>query len=100
MKWIVEDRLRNFKFWSGAVDTAQELTTEELDRLEDMFEDLYPEGCEDGEINNMFWFEEDTLAQWLGYEDWEHLKRAHNGEDDDEEEEDDEELDEDDDDEC
>jgi hypothetical protein len=69
--------LRNFKFWSGAKDTEQELTTQELDSLQEMLEDMYPDGMTDTELNDIFWFETDLLAEWLGYADWEDLEAHH-----------------------
>ncbi len=31
-----------------------------------MLEDIYPEGMTDTEINDLFWFEEETLCEWIG----------------------------------
>lgn len=75
MKIYEEKSLRNFNFWSGAKDTVKYLTLEELDTIETILEDLYPDGVEDTFINDLFWFEEDTIAQWLGYEDFEELTK-------------------------
>lgn len=71
MKIYTEDNLRHFEFWSGAKDTVKYLTDEELDTIESMLEDLYPDGMEDTEINDLFWFEDDMIAEWLGYDDFE-----------------------------
>lgn len=73
MKIYKEDSLRNFDFWSGAVDTVKYLTEEELDRIETILEDAYPDGMDETEINDFFWFEDDTIAEWLGYDDFEEL---------------------------
>lgn len=85
MKIYEEKSLRNFDFWSGACDTVKYLTLEELDQIEEMLEEINPDGMEDVEINDFFWFDDDTIAEWLGYEDFEELMHR-----DDEEEEDDE----------
>lgn len=66
MKYYVEKSLSNFKFWSGAVENAAELTEEQFDTLEASLEDAYPEGMSDTEINDLFWFEFDTIKEWLG----------------------------------
>ena len=66
MKIYSETSLRNFDFWSGAVDFARELTSEQLDQVEAILEDEYPEGMSDTEINDIFWFEQDTIREWLG----------------------------------
>ena len=43
---------------------------------------LYPDGMTDTQVNDLFWFEEDFIAQILGYRNWEELE-----EDEEEEEE-------------
>lgn len=95
MKVYSETSLQNFGFWSGARDTANELTGQELDTIEAELEALYPDGMEDTAINDIFWFEEDWIAEMLGYVCWEHLKADHAGKDwpepDDDEDEDEEE---------
>lgn len=62
-----DDYLRNFEFWSGARDRVRYLTDQELDQIESILEECYPEGVDETQINNLFWFEEDTIAEWLGY---------------------------------
>lgn len=74
MKIISEDkRLRDFDFWSGAKDTADYLTSDELDTIEDMLEDAYPDGMTETQVNDLFWFDTDVIAEWLGYDDFESL---------------------------
>lgn len=91
MKIYSENSLRNFDFWSGAWNTVEYLTGEELDTIEYILEDMYPDGIEDTAINDIFWFEEDWIAEMLGYSSFEELMRR---DDEEEEEEDDEEEDE------
>ena len=90
MKYTVEDSLRNFQFWSGAKETAKELTAEQLDQMESILEDCYPEGITDTQINDTFWFECDWIAEQLGFEDWETLVKHNKGEDEEDETEEDE----------
>ena len=66
MKYYVEESLRNFDFWSGAKENANELTGAQLDEVETILEDLYPEGMDETQINDLFWFEFDTIKEWLG----------------------------------
>lgn len=73
MKIYAETSLSNFEFWSGAKDTVKHLTEDELDTIEAILEDSYPDGMSDTEINDFFWFEEDTIAKWLGYSSFEEL---------------------------
>lgn len=65
MKIYSEISLRNFEFWSGAKDFANSLTWEQLDTIEGILEGEYPEGMSDTEVNDLFWFEEDTIREWL-----------------------------------
>ncbi len=94
MKIYTEDSLRNFQFWSGARSTVEYLTDEELDTIESMLEELYPDGMDETDINDFFWFEDDTIAEWLGYEDFEAIMHRDDEDEEDEWEEDDEEEDE------
>lgn len=64
-----EESLKNFQFWSGAKYLASCLTEKEFDVIEGLLEELYPDGMEETEINDFFWFEGDTIAKALGYED-------------------------------
>ena len=64
-----EESLNNFQFWSGAKYVAKCLTESEFDIIEDLLQELYPDGMEETEINDFFWFDGDTIAQALGYED-------------------------------
>lgn len=74
MKIINEDKsLRDFDFWSGAKDTVGYLTSDELDTIECLLEDAYPDGMTETQINDLFWFDTDVIAEWLGYSDWEEL---------------------------
>lgn len=73
MKIYTETSLSNFEFWSGATFTAQYLTFKDFDIIESILEELYPEGVSDTTINDLFWFEEDTIAEWLDYSDFEEL---------------------------
>lgn len=65
-----------FEFWCGGRDTVEELTTTQLDAVWDILEnDIFCEGATDTEINDFFWFERDTIAGWLGFEDFSELMR-------------------------
>ena len=58
MTIISEIPLRNFQFWSGGKDRAEKCTDEQLDETE---------------VNDFFWFEFDTIANWLGYKSEEYF---------------------------
>lgn len=73
MKIYKEESLRDFEFWSGARDRAKVLTEDQFDIIENSLEELYPDGMSETEINDLFWFEEDWIAEMLGYADFEEL---------------------------
>lgn len=66
MKIYREESLSNFEFWSGAKDFAEKLTDPECDCIEDILTDLYPDGMDETQINDLFWFEPETICDWLG----------------------------------
>ena len=65
--------LTEFEFWAGAKDTIKYLTDYELEQLEQILEDLCPEGLSEEQLNDIFWFERDLIAEWLGYEDFDEI---------------------------
>ena len=69
-----ETSLRDFNFWSGGADNANCLTYEQLDTIENILEDIYPNGIDETQLNDLLWFDEDIIAEWLGYEDFEALR--------------------------
>lgn len=88
MKIYTEQSLADFKFWSGAETTAQRIWEEQgsegFDQLEAILEDLYPDGIDKTDLNDLLWFDADTVYEWLGIEDEEDEDED---DDDDEEEE-------------
>lgn len=84
MKIYSEISLRDFEFWSGAKDRAKYLTLEELDTIEDILEEVYPEGMNETEVNDFFWFEDETLAEWLGFDSFEEMRKRNEEEEEEE----------------
>lgn len=82
MKITTDISLRNFDFWSGAKDTVKYLTCEELGTIKTILEDLYPEGVDETTINDIFWFEDDAIAEWLGYDSFEDIMEREEEEED------------------
>lgn len=72
MKTYSETTLNEFKFWAGAVDNKNRFSMDEVEQIESMLEDCYPDGMEDTMINDIFWFEPETLCEWLGldFDEW------------------------------
>lgn len=75
MRYYVEESLYNFQFWGGAKENANLLTLQEFEQIEFELNDIYPEGLEDTQINDIFWFDFDFIAQLLGYEDEEDFRK-------------------------
>ena len=59
--------LKDFEFCGVAEANMKMLTTEELNRLDDYFDNGEPmmSACE---LNNLFWFEFETVCEILGLE--------------------------------
>lgn len=93
MIYTVEKPLSQFEFWSGAKERTDHLTIEQLDRLDDLLLEVLGENPTDTAINDLFWFEEDFIAQLLGFDSWEALERYNDGEDDEDDEDDEDEGD-------
>ena len=84
MKYYVETSLENFEAWSGGRDTLEVLIDKGLcDTVEACLEEALGEDVSNTAINDVLWFERDTIADWCGFSSWEALE---NGEEEDEEE--------------
>lgn len=66
MKIYSEESLSNFRFWSGAVSRAEQLTDEQFDAIERELEMLYPDGMSDTELNDLFWFDFEWVVGLIG----------------------------------
>lgn len=73
MKVYRDIPLTEFHFWAGARDRVKYLSRNELEQIEEILEELHPEGLKETMINDLFWFEDDLIAQWLGYESFEEI---------------------------
>ena len=70
MKIYSETSLENFEAWSGAVDTLDRVREAgKCAELESILEDLYPDGMSETELNDLLWFEPETVFEWLGIEE-------------------------------
>lgn len=73
MRIVTDTSLIDFDFWAGAKYVATKLTINQLEELDTVLEEVFPDGLSDTELNDIFWFEEDMIAEMLGYSDWEDL---------------------------
>ena len=70
MQITYELDLASFEVWSGARDTLDRIIDEGMcEQLEFILEDLYPDGMTEGELNDLLWFEPETVFEWLGISD-------------------------------
>ena len=70
MKIYSETSLENFEAWSGAVDTLDRVREAgKCNELESILEELYPDGMSETELNDLLWFEPETVFEWLGIEE-------------------------------
>ena len=73
MKIFTEQSLADFKFWSGAETTAQRIWEEQgsegFDQLEAILEDLYPDGIDATELNDLLSLDPYTVYEGIGIGD-------------------------------
>ena len=59
--------LNSFEAWSGAEETLERIQREgKCAELENVLEELYPDGMTETELNDLLWFEPETVYEWLG----------------------------------
>nr|DAH91165.1 MAG TPA: hemolytic enterotoxin [Caudoviricetes sp.] len=59
--------LDSFKAWSVAVDTLDRVRREgKCEELEQQLEELYPDGMTETELNDLLWFDSESVYEWLG----------------------------------
>lgn len=66
MTIISEESLARHQFWSGAATNASMLKYSELELLDSMLTDLYPEGIDETTLNDIMWFDFDWVCELLG----------------------------------
>lgn len=74
MRITKELNLTDFNFWGGAKN--HDFTYNELKEIEYILEDLYFDNLPtETDINDLFWFEEETICEWLNLDYDKYLKR-------------------------
>ena len=54
--------LNSFNAWSGAVDTLDRIQREgKCEELENILEDLYPDGMTETQLNDLLWFDSEQV---------------------------------------
>lgn len=66
MDVIIRKSFGDFEPWSGAVDTWERIQEAgKIDDLENILEIEYPDGIDETELNDLLWFEPETVFEWL-----------------------------------
>lgn len=68
--------LERFEAWSGAKSTLERVINEgKCGLLEQMLEELYPEGMTETQLNDLLWFDSESVYEWLDIRSEEQIKR-------------------------
>lgn len=70
MKIYAEKELKDFEFWN-----TENLTDEEFEIIEENLNELYPNGIGETELRDMFWFDFETIAEWINTTEDEIIER-------------------------
>lgn len=67
---IYTDDLNDYRPWSGAVDTYNTIEEQDkLEELEQLIDELYPDGISFTGLNDLLWFDSDFVFEQLGIQD-------------------------------
>lgn len=63
MYYKVEFDIYRFKFWAGAKDRMDDATPEQIEKVAERIEDCFSQGemPDEGQINDLVWFECDDI---------------------------------------
>ena len=68
--------LNSFQAWSGAKETLERIQREEkYEELENILEELYPDGMTETELNDLLWFDSESVYEWLGIRSEEQIEK-------------------------
>ncbi len=73
MRIYEEKTLKSFKFWGGAVDRVKHLTKADFEIIEENLNGLYPDGISEENLNDFIWFEDQTVSEWLGFQNFDEM---------------------------
>ena len=67
MKITTELSIRDFKAWSGAVDTKKKIIDNNMvEEFDQLIEEIFPEGISDTYLNDLLWFDASWILETLG----------------------------------
>ena len=76
MKITYELDLNSFEAWSGAKDTLDRIQREgKCAELENILEELHPDGMTETELNDLLWFDSESVYEWLGIRSEEQIEK-------------------------
>ena len=68
--------LNSFQAWSGAKDTLDRIQREgKCEELENVLEELYPDGMTETQLNDLLWFDSEQVYEWLGIRSEEQIRK-------------------------
>ena len=68
--------LNSFEAWSGAKETLERIQREgKCAELENILEELYPDGMTETELNDLLWFDSESVYEWLGIRSEEQIEK-------------------------
>lgn len=67
MKLYKDFEADTFEAWSGAVDTLDRILEEgKGEELEELLDEIFPDGAEETEVNDLLWFDDEYVFEMLG----------------------------------
>ena len=70
MKVYQETNLSNFEAWSGARDTKLVIMEHRKEEeFEALIEELYPDGIDETQLNDILWFDSEWVFECLGIDE-------------------------------
>ena len=68
--------LNSFEAWSGAKETLERIQREgKCEELENVLEELYPDEMTETELNDLLWFDSESVYEWLGIRSEEQIEK-------------------------
>ena len=68
--------LNSFQAWSGAKETLERIQREgKCTELENVLEELYPDGMTETQLNDLLWFDSESVYEWLGIRSEEQIEK-------------------------
>lgn len=68
--------LNSFEAWSGAKETLERIQCEgKCAELENILDDIYPDGMTETELNDLLWFDSESVYEWIGIRSEEQIEK-------------------------